>query len=84
MLVEIHAASVNPFDVERTRGYGENLIQYMRTAANFSWVPQNPFARKESPFPLTLGRDFSGMIVDVGKRVKHLKAGKLAKTAKFS
>lgn len=28
-----------------------------------------------SEFPLTLGRDFSGVIVDTGKDVKKFKAG---------
>ncbi|XP_055336859.1 reticulon-4-interacting protein 1, mitochondrial-like [Paramacrobiotus metropolitanus] len=75
MLVEIHAASVNPFDIERTRGYGENLIQYIRTASKFSWMPQTVFTRKEQPFPLTLGRDFSGVVVDAGSLVHGVKTG---------
>ena len=80
LLVEIHAASINPFDVVRTRGYGENLIHHVRDLSTFSWIPRLPdlaklFSRKDDPFPLTLGRDFSGKVVDAGKLVKGLRVG---------
>ncbi|OQV22115.1 Reticulon-4-interacting protein 1, mitochondrial [Hypsibius exemplaris] len=80
LLVQIHAASVNPFDVARTRGYGENLIEKMRDASSFLGLPRLPdltslFTRKADPFPITLGRDFSGVVVDAGKAVKGFRTG---------
>jgi len=67
VLVKIHAASVNPIDVQMAAGYGRNLINLYRNIVNQEIG--------SSEFPLTLGRDFSGVIVDVGSQVKHLKIG---------
>ena len=55
-LVEVHAASVNPFDIEMTRGYGRNAINIFR---GFKKLPE---------FPLILGRDCSGVIVKRGNQ----------------
>lgn len=55
-LVEVHAASVNPFDIEMTRGYGRKAINIFRNL------------KKSSEFPLILGRDCSGVIVRRGKQ----------------
>jgi len=67
VLVKIHASSVNPIDVQMAAGYGRNLINLYRNIVNQDIG--------SSEFPLTLGRDFSGEIVDVGSQVKHLKIG---------
>jgi len=67
VLVRIHAASVNPIDVQMAAGYGRNLINLYKNLVNQEIG--------SSEFPLTLGRDFSGVIVDVGSQVKHLKVG---------
>jgi len=67
VLVKIHAASVNPIDVQMASGYGRNLINLYRNLVNQDIG--------SSEFPLTLGRDFSGEIVDAGSQVKHLKVG---------
>jgi len=67
VLVKVHAASVNPIDVQMAAGYGRNLINLYKTLVNQEIG--------SSEFPLTLGRDFSGVIVDVGSQVKHLQVG---------
>ncbi len=51
ILVQIHAASVNPFDTAVFAGY----LQFM------------------AHVPMTLGTDFSGEVVAVGKNISHLK-----------
>src|SRR6266545_6247504 len=53
VLVRIHAASINPFDVAVVAGY----LSFMATA------------------PLTVGTDFAGEVVEVGKDVTNLKPG---------
>jgi len=58
-LVKVKAASINPFDVEMTRGYGKNAINLFRNL------------KKSSEFPLILGRDCSGVIVKRGKRFRR-------------
>jgi len=67
VLVKVHAASVNPIDVQMASGYGRNLINLYKNLVNQDIG--------SSEFPLTLGRDFSGVIMDVGSQVKHLKVG---------
>lgn len=67
ILVEVHAASVNPIDVLMTQGYGSKVINILRNQSN-------PLVHN-SEFPLTLGRDFSGVIVEIGKAVKNYKVG---------
>ncbi|KAL5010232.1 hypothetical protein ScPMuIL_012537 [Solemya velum] len=64
VLVEVHAASVNPVDVKMRGGYGRDLFKLMRRTTGD--LPD---------FPLTLGRDFSGVVVSVGRSVKHFKTG---------
>lgn len=68
VLVEVHASSVNPIDVMMKDGYGEKLINMIR------WqLGVKHFAGSE--FPLTLGRDFSGVVTAVGKEVTGFKVG---------
>ena len=62
-LVRIHAASINPFDIEMSRGYGRNAINLVRKYAN------------SNEFPLILGRDFSGVIIKSGRLFKRFKKG---------
>lgn len=45
-------------------GYGRDLFKLMRRTTGD--LPD---------FPLTLGRDFSGVVVSVGRSVKHFKTG---------
>jgi len=55
VLVEIHAASLNPIDYKIKEGKVKLLLSYK--------------------FPLILGNDFSGVIVQVGERVSAFKPG---------
>jgi reticulon-4-interacting protein 1, mitochondrial len=52
--VAIEAASVNPIDVRRADGYGRRLLSLVGA----------------SRFPMTLGNDFAGTVVAVGKGLK--------------
>ncbi|XP_053694204.1 reticulon-4-interacting protein 1 homolog, mitochondrial [Sabethes cyaneus] len=53
LLVKVTAASVNPIDVAMIKGYGSSVINAMRCKSGIE-------------FPLTLGRDFCGEIVQKG------------------
>lgn len=55
VLVEIHAASINPIDNKVKQGKLKILLKYK--------------------MPLIMGNDFSGVVVGVGKNVKHFKVG---------
>ncbi|XP_065657072.1 reticulon-4-interacting protein 1 homolog, mitochondrial [Hydra vulgaris] len=63
ILVKVHAASVNPIDIEMSKGYGSTAINFLRKTEN---IPE---------FPLILGRDCSGEIVAVGKQFHRLAVG---------
>lgn len=67
LLVKVHAASINPIDVRMMGGYGRSLLNVMRK--------QQDTLNYGTEFPLTLGRDFSGTIVQVGRRVTKFKVG---------
>ncbi|XP_076308647.1 NAD(P)H oxidoreductase RTN4IP1, mitochondrial-like [Tachypleus tridentatus] len=67
LLVQIHAASVNPIDVRMLGGYGSVAIGTLKRLCEF---PQDP-----AEFPLTFGRDFSGVVIDTGHSVKNFKPG---------
>ena len=54
VLIEIHAASINPFDSFILAGYVKDMIK--------------------SPFPFTMGGDFSGIIKKVSEGVTDFKA----------
>lgn len=72
ILVRVLASSVNPLDIEMTRGYGSVLL----TLANIvmsTGVDRLHYDR----LPLTLGRDFVGQIVTRGNEVSLFKPGDL-------
>ena len=62
-LIKVHAASINPFDLEMSTGYGRSAINLLRQNSN---VPE---------FPLILGRDCSGVIVKRGRRFRRFQLG---------
>lgn len=55
VLVEVHAASINPLDTKIRKGELKLLMQY--------------------EMPLTLGNDFSGTVIEVGKGGTKFKVG---------
>ncbi|KXJ09509.1 Reticulon-4-interacting protein 1, mitochondrial [Exaiptasia diaphana] len=63
ILVKVHAASVNPFDIRMRNGYGSKLLNLWRKT------------KGASEFPLVLGRDFSGVVVKTGKLVRRFRPG---------
>lgn len=67
VLIEVHASSLNPIDVMMLQGYGASVIGVMRQVSNFSCSHQE--------FPLTLGRDFSGTVINTGKAVTTVQPG---------
>lgn len=67
IIVKVHAASVNPLDVRMMEGYGATTFNFVRQA--------NKCSLSSNEFPLVLGRDFSGTVVHIGKKVKDIKCG---------
>ncbi|XP_031570023.1 reticulon-4-interacting protein 1, mitochondrial-like [Actinia tenebrosa] len=63
ILVKVHAASVNPIDLRIRNGYGVKLLNLWRKL------------KGTQEFPLILGRDFSGVVVKTGRRVRRFKPG---------
>ncbi|KAF7281482.1 hypothetical protein GWI33_004728 [Rhynchophorus ferrugineus] len=55
VLIQVKAASLNPIDSFMLGGYGQKSFQVLRN--------------NELEFPLTLGRDFSGIVISKGHRV---------------
>jgi NADPH:quinone reductase-like Zn-dependent oxidoreductase len=68
LLIEVKASSINPLDLWMSQGYGYSIFELMRskTVENFSTF---------NPFPITLGRDFSGVVVDKGMNAGEFKVG---------
>ncbi|KAL0278488.1 UNVERIFIED_CONTAM: hypothetical protein PYX00_000304 [Menopon gallinae] len=62
VVVKVLAASINPLDVAMINGYGSVLLNFMRQAKKCS-------LQKELEFPLTLGRDFAGIVIRTGHSV---------------
>lgn len=67
VLIKVHASSVNPIDVLMLGGYGSRVVGILRQLFNFP--------HQISEFPLTLGRDFSGVVMDTGQGANSLKPG---------
>lgn len=67
VLIRVHAASVNPIDVQMLNGFGSRAVDALRKIDKCSL--------NLSEFPLTFGRDFSGVVVDVGQAVEKVKPG---------
>lgn len=67
VMIKVIAASLNPLDISMRGGYGAKLLKLRR----------DPFSvmDSESEFPLILGRDVSGVVVDCGSDVTHFAPG---------
>ncbi|KAK7487754.1 hypothetical protein BaRGS_00021021 [Batillaria attramentaria] len=60
LLIKVHAASVNPIDVKMRGGYGQKVLNMLRAQQG---------GLLGSEFPLILGRDFSGVVIETGRAV---------------
>ncbi|KAJ1152002.1 hypothetical protein NDU88_004781 [Pleurodeles waltl] len=67
VVVKVHAASLNPLDVNMRSGYGATSLKMTRDPLSMS--------DKNSEFPLVLGRDLSGVIMECGLDVGCFKPG---------
>uniref|UniRef100_A0A7N8Y3Q9 NAD(P)H oxidoreductase RTN4IP1, mitochondrial n=1 Tax=Mastacembelus armatus TaxID=205130 RepID=A0A7N8Y3Q9_9TELE len=67
VMIKVHAASLNPLDVSMRGGYGAKLLKLRRDPLS---VMDN-----DSEFPLILGRDVSGVVVNCGSEVTHFAPG---------
>ncbi|KAG7508584.1 reticulon-4-interacting protein 1-like, mitochondrial-like [Solea senegalensis] len=67
VMIEVHAASVNPLDIAMRAGYGAKLLKLRRDPASVM--------NSDSEFPLILGRDMSGVVVDCGSEVTQFVPG---------
>lgn len=67
VLIKVHAASINPIDCRMRDGYGSTALNAIRQ--------KSAFPRQGKEFPLVLGRDFSGEVVEIGKKVGKFRPG---------
>uniref|UniRef100_A0A1A7YXU0 NAD(P)H oxidoreductase RTN4IP1, mitochondrial n=2 Tax=Iconisemion striatum TaxID=60296 RepID=A0A1A7YXU0_9TELE len=67
VMIKVFAASLNPLDVAMRGGYGATLLNLRKDPLS---VMNN-----YSEFPLILGRDLSGVVVDCGSGVNHFAPG---------
>lgn len=67
VVVKVHAASLNPLDVNMRSGYGAASLKMTRDPLNMS--------SKDGEFPLVLGRDLSGVVMECGLDVGYFKPG---------
>lgn len=63
VIVRVHAAGLNPLDVKMRGGYGAASMSMRRDPLNIK--------QTNSEFPLILGRDVSGVIMECGVDVKY-------------
>ncbi|KAJ8333202.1 hypothetical protein SKAU_G00420980 [Synaphobranchus kaupii] len=67
VIVKVHAAALNPIDISMRGGYGAATLAMRRDPLNI-----NQSGRE---FPLVLGRDVSGVIMECGLDVAYFKPG---------
>lgn len=70
ILVRVLTSSVNPLDIEMSRGYGNVLLSFGQQIMSYG-ISQLTYGR----LPVTLGRDFVGQIIAKGNRVCNYKPG---------
>nr|XP_056712464.1 reticulon-4-interacting protein 1, mitochondrial [Euleptes europaea] len=67
VIIKVHAASLNPIDVNMRSGYGASALRMKRDPLHIK--------TSGSEFPLTLGRDVSGRVMECGLNVSYFKPG---------
>ncbi|XP_053365153.1 reticulon-4-interacting protein 1 homolog, mitochondrial [Clarias gariepinus] len=67
VIIKVHAAGLNPLDVNMRGGYGAATMAMKRDPLNIN--------KSGSEFPLILGRDVSGVIMECGLDVGYFKPG---------
>ncbi|XP_072264814.1 reticulon-4-interacting protein 1, mitochondrial [Pyxicephalus adspersus] len=67
VIIQVHAASVNPIDVNMRNGYGSASLNMTRDPLHVKTAG--------SEFPLILGRDVSGIVMECGLAVQYFKPG---------
>ncbi|XP_039207039.1 reticulon-4-interacting protein 1, mitochondrial isoform X2 [Crotalus tigris] len=67
VIIKVHAASLNPIDVNMRNGYGACALRAKRDPLHIS--------EKGNEFPLVLGRDVSGVVMECGQNVSYFKPG---------
>ncbi|KAF6365252.1 reticulon 4 interacting protein 1 [Rhinolophus ferrumequinum] len=72
IIIKVHAASVNPIDVNMRSGYGAAALNMKRDPLHIK--------TKGEEFPLTLGRDVSGVVMECGLDVRYFKPKSLTHT----
>ncbi|XP_051880729.1 reticulon-4-interacting protein 1 homolog, mitochondrial [Pristis pectinata] len=67
VIIKVHACSLNPIDVSMRNGYGAVALRMKRDPLHLKAAG--------SEFPLILGRDVSGVIMETGLDVSYFKPG---------
>lgn len=67
VMIRVNAASLNPLDISMRGGYGAALLKLRRDPMSVM--------KNDAEFPLVLGRDVSGVVVDCGSGVTHFVPG---------
>ncbi|XP_042309176.1 reticulon-4-interacting protein 1, mitochondrial isoform X2 [Sceloporus undulatus] len=67
VIIKVHAASLNPIDLSMRNGYGAAALRLKRDPLRIKTTG--------SEFPLTLGRDVSGVVMECGLDVSYFKPG---------
>ncbi|XP_068199223.1 reticulon-4-interacting protein 1 homolog, mitochondrial-like [Antennarius striatus] len=67
VMVQVHAASLNPLDVSMRGGYGATLLKLRKDPLSVMGA--------DGEFPVILGRDVSGVVVECGSGVTHFAPG---------
>ncbi|XP_030345683.1 reticulon-4-interacting protein 1, mitochondrial isoform X2 [Strigops habroptila] len=67
VIIKVHAASLNPIDLRMRSGYGATALNMKRDPLKLK--------SEDTEFPLTLGRDVSGVVMECGLGVSYFKPG---------
>ncbi|KAM9018813.1 NAD(P)H oxidoreductase RTN4IP1, mitochondrial isoform 2-T2 [Ara ararauna] len=67
VIIKVHAASLNPIDLSMRSGYGATALNMKRDPLKLK--------SEDTEFPLTLGRDVSGVVMECGLAVSYFKPG---------